>query len=143
MLLADDFLTDYEPGVTADLAGAFASSGKSQLSVMEVDGPDISKYGVVVPNGSGAGIAGLVEKPDASDAPSNLASIGRYVLTHDIFDTLRGLKAGSGGEIQLADAINIHAQQGAVETVRLNGLRFDCGSVDGYMRAGSMSFPKE
>ena len=141
VLLADDFLTDYEPGVTADLAEAFASSGKSQLSVMEVDGPDISKYGVVVPNGSGAGIAGLVEKPDASDA-STLASIGRYVLTHAIFDTLRGLKAGSGGEIQLADAINIHAQQGAVETVRLNGLRFDCGSVDGYMRAGFHEFSK-
>ena len=81
------FLTDYEPGVTADLAQAFASSGKSQLSVMEVDGPDISKYGVVVPNGTGAGIAGLVEKPDADDAPLNLASIGRYVLTPDIFDT--------------------------------------------------------
>ena len=80
---------------------------------MEVDGPDISKYGVVVPNGAVAGIAGLVEKPDASDAPSNLASIG-YVLTPDIFDTLRGLKAGSGGEIQLADAINIHAQQPCV-----------------------------
>ena len=52
VLLADDFLTDYEPGVTADLAQAFASTGKSQLSVMEVDGPDISKYGVVVPNGA-------------------------------------------------------------------------------------------
>jgi UTP--glucose-1-phosphate uridylyltransferase len=95
-----------------------------------------------VPNGSGAGIAGLVEKPDASDAPSNLASIGRYVLTPDIFDTLRGLKAGSGGEIQLADAINIHAQQGAVETVRLNGRRFDCGSVDGFMRASNDEYKK-
>ncbi|MDB4829814.1 UTP--glucose-1-phosphate uridylyltransferase GalU [Paracoccaceae bacterium] len=135
VLLADDFLTDYEPGVTADLVQAFASSGEAQLSVMEVGGPDISKYGVVVPNGSGAGIAGLVEKPDMHDAPSNLASIGRYVLTPNIFDTLRGLKAGSGGEIQLADAINIHAQQGSVETVRLNGRRFDCGSVDGYIAA--------
>jgi len=135
VLLADDFLTDYQPGVTADLVNAFAKTGKSQLSVMEVDGPDISKYGVVVPNGSGVGIAGLVEKPDVSDAPSNLASIGRYVLTPDIFDTLRGLSAGSGGEIQLADAINSQAQQGSVETVRLNGRRFDCGSVDGFMRA--------
>jgi len=135
LLLADDFLTDYEPGVTADLAQAFVSSGRSQLSVMEVDGPDISKYGVVVPNGGGTGIAGLVEKPDAKDAPSNLASIGRYVLTPDIFHTLRGLKAGSGGEIQLADAINIHAQQGSVETVRLNGRRFDCGSVAGFVGA--------
>jgi len=135
VLLADDFLTNYEPGVTADLVQAYASSGKSQLSIMEVDGPDISKYGVVVPNRSGAGITGLVEKPDAHDAPSNLASIGRYVLTPDIFDTLRDLKAGSGGEIQLADAINTHAQAGSVETVRLNGRRFDCGSVDGFMEA--------
>ena len=142
VLLADDFLTDYEPGVTADLVKMFASSGKSQLSVMEVDGPDISKYGVVVPNGSGAGIAGLVEKPDLYDAPSNLASIGRYVLTPDIFDTLRGLKAGSGGEIQLADAINISAQQGSVETVRLNGRRFDCGAVDGYMQASAHEYEK-
>ena len=135
VLLSDDFLTDREPGVTADLAQSFARSGKSQLSEMEVDGPDISKYGVVVPNGSVTGIAGLVEKPDADDAPSNLASVGRYVLTPDIFDTLRGLQAGSGGEIQLADAINIHAQQGSVETVRLNGRRFDCGSVDGFLDA--------
>ena len=140
VLLADDFLTDYEPGVTADLAQAFASNGKSQLSVMEVDGPDISKYGVIVPNGSGAGIAGLVEKPDANDAPSNLASIGRYVLTPDIFNTLRGISAGFGGEIQLADAINIHAQQGSVETVRLNGRRFDCGSLRGFMAASIHEF---
>jgi len=142
VLLADDFLTDYEPGVTADLTQAFAGSGKSQLSVMEVAGPEISKYGVVVPNGTGAGIVGLVEKPDVNDAPSNLASIGRYVLTPDIFDTLRGLSAGSGGEIQLVDAINIHAQQGSVEMVRLNGQRFDCGSVDGFMRASNYEYEK-
>ena len=142
VLLADDFLTDYEPGVTADLVQAFASSGKSQLSVMEVHGSDISKYGIVVPNQSGAGIAGLIEKPEASDAPSNLASIGRYVLTPDIFKTLRGLKAGSSGEIQLADAINIHAQLGFVETVRLNGQRFDCGSVNGFIAATAHNYRK-
>lgn len=140
VLLADDFLTDYKPGVTADLVRAFANTGKSQLSVMEVDGPDISKYGVVVPNGSGAGIAGLIEKPDASEAPSNLASIGRYVLTPDIFETLRGLSPGSGGETQLADAINIHAQQGSVETIPLNGRRFDCGLVKGFLEASIHEF---
>ena len=140
VLLADDFLTDYEPGVTADLVQAFESSGKSQLSVMKVDGPDISKYGVVLPNAAGAGIAGLVEKPEATAAPSNLASIGRYVLTPDIFETLRGLSVGSGGEIQLADAINIHAQQCSVETVRLNGRRFDCGSVEGFIKAVNHEF---
>ena len=128
--------------MTVDLAQAFASSGKSQLSVMEVDGPDISKYGVVVPTGSGAGIAGLVEKPEANDAPANLASVGRYVLTPDIFETLRGLSAGSGREIQLADAINIHAQQGSVETVRLNGRRFECGSVEGFIRVSIHEYEK-
>jgi UTP--glucose-1-phosphate uridylyltransferase len=109
---------------------------------MEVEGPDISKYGVVVPSATGDGITGLVEKPEANNAPSKLASIGRYVLTPDIFETLRGLGAGSGGEIQLADAINIHAGRGAVETVRLNGMRFDCGSVDGFMRASQHEYQR-
>ena len=142
VLLADDFLTDYNPGVTADLVHAFMNSGKSQLAVMEVAVSDISKYGVVVPNVSGSGIAGVVEKPDAQEAPSNLASIGRYVLTPDIFETLRGLSAGLGGEIQLADAINIHAQLGFVETVCLNGRRFDCGSVAGFIKASNYEFEK-
>ena len=140
VLLADDFLTDYKPGVTADLVSAFANTGKSQLSVMEIDGPDISNYGVVVPARQGTGIIGLIEKPDASEAPSKLASIGRYVLTPDIFDTLRGLSAGKSGEIQLADAINEHARQGSVETVRLSGRRFDCGSVTGFMAAATYQF---
>jgi UTP--glucose-1-phosphate uridylyltransferase len=68
---------------------AFGVSGKTQLSVMELDGPNISKYGVVIP-GSGPGlVAGLDEKPDAKRAPSNLVSIGRYVMKPDIFNTLR------------------------------------------------------
>jgi UTP--glucose-1-phosphate uridylyltransferase len=142
VLLADDFLTDYDPGVTADLVRAFLASGKSQLSVMEIEGPDISKYGVVVPNGSGDGISGLIEKPLASEAPSNLAAIGRYVLTPDIFKTLRGLTAGSNGEIQLTDAINIHASRDSFEIVRLNGRRFDCGSVDGFMSANKHEYDK-
>ena len=140
VLLADDFLTDYEPGVIADLANAFSISGKSQLSVMEVNGPEISKYGVVVPNSSGSNIIGLIEKPDSSEAPSNLASIGRYVLTPDIFETLRGLRTVLNGEIQLADAINIHAQMDKVETVCLNGRRFDCGSVKGFIMASIHEF---
>ena len=85
MLLADDFLTGYKPGVTSDLVKAFIKTGKSQLSVMEVVGPDISKYGVIVPGEDGIGILGLVEKPNEMDAPSNLASIGRYVLTLTFF----------------------------------------------------------
>ena len=88
VLLADDFLTDYIPGVTADLIRAYELNGKSQLSVMKVEGPDISKYGVIVPDADGTGIIGLSEKPNIADAPSNLASIGRYVLTPDIFKIL-------------------------------------------------------
>ena len=72
---------------------------------------------------------------DTDKAPSNLASIGRYVLTPDIFDILRNQPAGAGGEIQLADAINTQAANNAVEAVTLNGRRFDCGSVQGYLDA--------
>ena len=80
-------------------------------------------------------VAGLVEKPDVDKAPSNLASIGRYVLTPDIFDIIRNQSVGTGGEIQLADAINAQAANNAVEAVILNGRRFDCGSVQGYLDA--------
>lgn len=142
VLLADDFVANQEPGVTSDLVNAFGESGKSQISVMEVDGPDISKYGVVVPTNTGFGISGLIEKPNADAAPSNLASIGRYVLTPEIFEILRGLPVGSGREIQLADAINQQANNGSVETVMLKGERFDCGSVDGFMRASAYEYAK-
>ena len=141
VLLADDFLTDYAPGVTADLVAAFEQSGKSQLSVMEVDGPAISKYGVIDKNSHGT-VCGLVEKPNFKDAPSNLASIGRYVLSPTIFDLLRDMPSGSGGEIQLADAINILACDGSVEAVTLNGVRFDCGSVEGFMEASAHEYKK-
>ena len=140
VLLADDFLTDYFPGVTADLISAHELNGKSQLSVMKVEGPDISKYGVIVPDADGTGIIGLSEKPNIADAPSNLASIGRYVLTPDIFKILRGVSKDAGGEIQLADAINIQASRGAVDTVKLNGKRFDCGSVNGFIEATNFEF---
>ena len=98
-------------------------------------GPDISKYGVVIPSGEPGLVVGLVEKSDAERAPSNLASIGRYVLTPDIFNILRNQPVGTGGEIELADAITIQAENDAVEAVRLNGRRFDCGSVEGYLDA--------
>ena len=135
VLLADDFLCHNHAGATADLVSAYQASGHSQLSVMQVDGPDISKYGVVQPGLEPGSVGGLIEKPSFEQAPSNLASIGRYVLTPDIFDILRHQAAGSGGEIQLADAINTQARNGAVDAVTLNGRRFDCGSVKGFLDA--------
>ncbi len=134
VLLADDFLTYDGAGVTADLVKGYHASGRTQLAVMEVSGPDISKYGVVQLGDVAGSVAGLVEKPPFEKAPSNLASIGRYVLTPDIFEILRGQPPGSGGEIQLADAINTQAAAGRVEAVTLNGQRFDCGSVKGFLQ---------
>ena len=143
VLLADDFLTDYVPGVTADLVDAFERTGHSQLSIMPVDDAYISQYGVIIPSPDSNGVSGVVEKPRQDEAPSNLASIGRYILTSDIFESLRTLPAGSGGEIQLADALNLHAQNGLLEAVELKGKRFDCGSVDGFMSASVHEYSKK
>ena len=134
VLLADDFLTYQGAGVTADLVHSYVVTGKTQLSVMEVDGPDISNYGVVVPNSKPGSVAGLVEKPDADKAPSNLASIGRYVLTPDIFDILRKQPAGAGGRSNCR-CNQYTSAKNAVEAVMLIGCRFDCGSVQGYLDA--------
>ena len=95
----------------------------------------VQKYGVIVPDIETGLVAGLVEKPDYKNVPSNLASIGRYILTPDIFDILRNQLIGVSGEIQLADSINTQAVNNMVETVMLNGRRFDCGSVQGYINA--------
>ena len=80
-------------------------------------------------------VLGLIEKPNFENAPSNLASIGRYVLTPDIFSILRNQSIGASGEIQLADSINTQALNNMVEKVLLNGERFDCGSIEGYINA--------
>ena len=102
---------------------------------MTVNGPKISKYGIFgIKNETDLNTC-LIEKPNFENAPSNLASIGRYVLTPDIFDILRNQSIGVGDEVQLADAINTQATKGAVQSVKLNGLRFDCGSVEGYLDA--------
>jgi UTP--glucose-1-phosphate uridylyltransferase len=135
LLLADDFLTYSGNGITSDLISGYEKTGKSQLSVMKVEGLDISKYGVIVPNNKTGLVSGLIEKPNFENAPSNLASIGRYILTPDIFDILRNQSIGVGGEIQLADSINVQAENNRVETVLLNGKRFDCGSIEGYVEA--------
>lgn len=135
VLLADDFITIENGNTTKDLIEAYEISGKTQLGSMKVDGPSISNYGVIIPGEGINQVKGLIEKPDLKHAPSNLASIGRYVFTPDIFDILRIQSPGLGGEIQLADAIDELAQSGSVESVMLEELRFDCGSVEGYLDA--------
>ena len=88
-----------------------------------------------MPNNKTGLVSGLIEKPNFENAPSNLASIGRYVLTPDIFDILRNQSIGVGGEIQLADSINKQAENNRVETLLLNGKRFDFGNIQGYVEA--------
>ncbi len=135
VLLADDFLTSSGLGTTSELVEAYKKTGKIQLSSIAVDGPEISKYGVLSMATDCKSVKSLIEKPAFQDAPSNIASIGRYVLTSKIFDTLRGTQADGSGELQLADAINHHALEGEVEATMLQGNRFDCGSVRGYVDA--------
>jgi UTP--glucose-1-phosphate uridylyltransferase len=138
VLLADDFIVpdaSRELNTTGDLIAQFNATGKSQLSVMNVEDGDVGKYGIIDPGPQVGDVDGLIEKPNLADAPSRLASIGRYVLTGDIFETLKDLPKGAGGEIQLADAINIQARANGVGSVLLTDKRFDCGSVKGYTDA--------
>lgn len=98
----------------------------------------IEKYGVIAGDDMGGGlyrVKDMVEKPKAEDAPSNLAVIGRYILTPDIFDILRDTPPGKNGEIQLTDALMTQAQNGCVLAYKFQGRRFDCGSVPGFIEA--------
>lgn len=134
VLLADDVVKG-TPSPTAELIAAYARTGRTQISVMEVAPADVSKYGMIRPGDTPGSVAGLVEKPQLEDAPSRLASIGRYVLEPEILDILADTPPGAAGEIQLADAINLRAQQGHVNAVPLSGARYDCGSKFGYLEA--------
>ena len=133
--LADDLLISRDVNNTQKLILAHGKEQKTQISVMEVNDESISNYGVVKKGEGASDVMGLVEKPSVQNAPSNLASIGRYVLNPDIFNILKKLSPGKGGEIQLADAIDEEARNGGVNGVMLSGDRFDCGSISGYLEA--------
>jgi UTP--glucose-1-phosphate uridylyltransferase len=109
------------------------------LGAMEVSRDDISLYGAIEPelveDEHLARVRSIVEKPAPEDAPSNLAAIGRYVLTPEIFDCLRRTQPGVGGELQLTDAINLLAQEQAVYAYVFEGGRFDVGNKIDYLKA--------
>ena len=139
VLLADDLMLQGRGTPIGDLVSAYEATGKSALSVAEVAPGDVSKYGIIAPGAAISGdiwdVARVVEKPSPSEAPSNLASFGRYVLSPRVFDVLEKTGRGAGGEIQLADAINQMAQGGQVVARRFGGTRFDCGDKLGYVKA--------
>jgi len=137
VLLADD-LIDAQPPAMCRMAEIFAQTGCSLLGVEEIPRSQTQSYGIVTiesMQGDTARIHSIVEKPKPAEAPSTLAVIGRYVLTPRIFELLAAVTPGTGGEIQLTDAISALLVHERVLAVRLPGRRYDCGSKLGYLQA--------
>ncbi len=140
VLLPDDMIyaEDYVP--LKEMIAAYEKSGKSIIMAEEVPMEKVSNYGVLDLNGTGvknglANVSGFVEKPAVEDAPSNLAIIGRYIITPKTFEHLAQKNIGAGGEIQLTDALHkICQEEGALGYV-LRAYRFDCGSKVGFQQA--------
>ena len=138
VILADDLCLNDDQGVLAQMVELYRKEQCSIVAVEEVPENETDKYGIV----SGQALSdqvvqveSMVEKPDPVEAPTNLAVIGRYILTPDIFDILRDLPPGRNNEIQLTDALNEQAQAGRVLAYRFKGQRFDCGSIEGFVAA--------
>jgi UTP--glucose-1-phosphate uridylyltransferase len=141
VVLADDLLTSNEDqGILKQMIDVFNKYQCSIVAIEEVPMDQTNKYGVIAGNlvdGSDDTylVTDMVEKPDPKDAPTNMAIIGRYILTPDIFDILRKTKPDNGGEIQITDALLAQAKKGKVIAYKFKGKRFDCGSVEGYVEA--------
>jgi UTP--glucose-1-phosphate uridylyltransferase len=138
VLLADDIMVD-EARLLRSMLDAYARDGQSVVAVKEVSPEEISFYGCVEPDGVEVDgvvkIRRIVEKPPRDEAPSNLAVIGRYVFTPEIFDALDGIAPGAGGEIQLTDAIALLLEEQSVLALRCEGGRYDIGHKVDFLRA--------
>lgn len=140
VVLSDDLCVtdDDEDGVLAQMVGLYRQFRCSIVAIQEIPEEHIHKFGVIAGSEMKDGlyqVTDMVEKPDAKDAPSNLAVIGRYILTPDIFEILENTPPGKGGEIQLTDALLTQAKNGCVLAYKFKGKRFDCGSVEGFVEA--------
>ncbi len=137
VLLADDLIKADKP-VLKQMIEKFDELQSSIVSVVEVDRQDTSKYGILDADPLVDGVTkirGLVEKPAPEKAPSNLAIIGRYILTPEIFTILEGKEVGAGGEIQITDAMARLLKSQAIYGYRYQGMRFDCGNKAGFQMA--------
>ncbi|MCV3422546.1 UTP--glucose-1-phosphate uridylyltransferase GalU [Campylobacter lari] len=146
VILADDLCVN-EDGVNvlAQMVKIYEKYRCSVIAVMEVEADQVSNYGVIAGNAVEEDLImvnSMVEKPDPKDAPSNLAIIGRYILTPDIFGILENTKAGKNGEIQLTDALLSQATNNMVLAYKFKGRRFDCGSVEGFVEATNYFYEK-
>ncbi len=140
VVLADDLCVPDEDGegVLAQMVKIFKQFRCSIVAVQEVPEDEVHKYGVIAGEEMKNGlykVTDMVEKPAKEDAPSNLAIIGRYILTPDIFDKIENTAPGKNGEVQITDALLKQAQEGCVLAYKFRGKRFDCGSIDGFVEA--------
>jgi len=143
VILADDYCVSEEDPVLLQMVKLYEKYQCSIVAIEEVPADQTYKYGVIGGNEEKPGvfrIQQMVEKPDPEDAPSNLAIIGRYILTPDIFDILRETPPGRNGELQITDALMTQAEHGRVIGYQFKGQRFDCGSVEGFVAATNYCF---
>jgi UTP--glucose-1-phosphate uridylyltransferase len=147
VVLADDLCTNDQDGVLQQMIEIYDLYQCSVIAIEEIPMEDTHKYGVIAGDlvddtDNTYRVTDMIEKPDPKDAPTNMAIIGRYILTPDIFDILRVTKAGKGGEIQITDALLEQAKQGRVIAYKFKGKRFDCGSIDGFVKATNYFYQK-
>lgn len=144
VVLADDLCINLgEEGVLSQMVKLYKQFHCSIVAVEEVPKEDISRYGVIEGKMISEGlytVTNMVEKPSPEEAPSNLAIIGRYILTPDIFSILENTPPGKNGEIQITDALLNQAKQGCVIAYKFKGRRFDCGSAEGFVEATNFCF---
>ena len=140
VILADDLCCSNDKGVIEQMIEVYNKYKCSIVAIQEIPLNDTNKYGIIagklIDNSNDTYlVSNMVEKPSKNSAPSNMAIIGRYILTPDIFDILKNIKPGKGGEIQITDALLEQAKKGKVIAYKFKGTRFDCGSIEGYIRA--------
>ena len=145
VILADDLCITEGDTVMKQMAGLYKQFRCSIVAIEEVPREETNKYGVIAGEqfqDSLFKVTDMVEKPAPDDAPSNMAIIGRYILTPDIFDYIRSTKPGTNGEVQITDALLAQAKNGCVMAYKFKGRRFDCGSLHGYVEATNYCYKK-
>ena len=140
VVLADDLCDCDENGVISQLIEIYNQYQCSIVAIEEVPMSHTNKYGIIAGNlvdnsNNTYQVTDMVEKPEEKDAPSNMAIIGRYILTPDVFNIIKNVKPDKSGEIQITDALKIQAKRGKVIAYKFRGRRFDCGSIIGYLEA--------
>ncbi len=137
VLLADDLILSAEPCLK-QMVDAYRGVGGILVAAQAVADDEVSRYGILRVNGQEGPLvpaAGVVEKPQPDEAPSNLAVIGRYILVPQVFEFLERQQRGAGGEIQLTDALAWLADKVPFHGLRFEGQRFDCGDKAGFLQA--------